>query len=88
MLNPNSQPAFLSGSGVSITEINYSGFVACQDTVITHIGYGHGVENAAGTALVFPANANIADISVKAGTKVPIKFSSITINGTIMPYNN
>jgi len=88
MLNPNSQPAFLSGSGVSIAEINYSGFVACQDTVITHIAYGHGEVKADESALVYPTSVDIADITVKAGTKVPIKFSSITINGTIMPYNN
>ena len=75
---------FLSGSAVSVTEENFSGLVALADTVVTHIAYGHGnFTPASPNAFVYPSNANIADIAIAAGTQVPIKFSSITINGSV-----
>lgn len=75
---------FLSGSGVSVSGENFSGFVAVANTTVTHIGYGHGkFTQASPTTLVFPTTENIDDIAVTAGTEVPIKFSSITINGSV-----
>ena len=75
---------FLSGSAVSATGENFAGFVALSDTTVTHIGYGHGkFTKASPNEHVFPSNVNIDDIAVAAGTEVPIKFSSITINGSV-----
>ena len=75
---------FLSGSAVSVTDENFAGFVALQDTTVTHIGYGHGkFVKANPDEYTYPSNVNIDDIVISAGTEVPIKFSSITINGSV-----
>ena len=75
---------FLSGSAVSVTEENFSGLVALADTVVTHIAYGHGnFTPASPNAFVYPESVNISDISVAAGTHVPVKFSSIKFDGSL-----
>ena len=84
MFYPTKDAQFATGSQASpatITEVNYNGFVATQDTIVTHIAYGWGDENG------YPSLAALTpNISVKAGVKVPLKFSSIRIEGTIIPY--
>jgi len=74
----------LSGSGATVTNENFSGFVALSDSVITHIAYGHGnFTPASPNAFVYPESVNISDISVAAGTHVPVKFSSIKFDGSL-----
>ena len=84
MFYPTKDAQFVTGSQAApatISEINYNGFVATQDTIVTHIAYGWGDENG------YPSLAALTpNIAVAVGTKVPLKFSSIRVNGTIVPY--
>ena len=84
MFYPIKDAQFLSGSDDvpgNLTETNYNGFVATTNTTVTHIAYGWGDENG------FPSLAALSpQITVAAGVKVPLKFSSIRVEGTIVPY--
>ena len=84
MFYPIKDAQFLSGSDDvpgNLTETNYNGFVATQNTTVTHIAYGWGDENG------FPSLAALSpQITVAAGVNVPLKFSSIRVTGTIVPY--
>ena len=85
MFYPIKDAQFLSGSDDvpgNLTETNYNGFVATTNTTVTHIAYGWGNSSTGFPSLV----ALSPNISVNAGVNVPLKFSSIRVTGTIVPY--